>query len=73
MQTDFAPGVGHRLHLTGGWERCARRRVLEVEPPTPLSNTRNHSHLAVIRGAGVEKRHAECGGCLDSICFGSNH
>jgi uncharacterized protein YndB with AHSA1/START domain len=44
MRNDFAPTVGHRFHLTGGWGGVLDCEVLEVKPNETLSYSWNHTH-----------------------------
>ncbi|MFZ2101171.1 MAG: SRPBCC domain-containing protein [Oricola sp.] len=44
MKNDFAPVVGHRFNLTGGWGGVLDCEVTEIEPNRTLSYTWNHSH-----------------------------
>lgn len=44
MENDFAPAIGHRFKLTGGWGGVLDCEVLEIEPHRTLSYTWNFAH-----------------------------
>lgn len=44
MKTDFAPVVGHRFNLRGGWGGVLDCEVLALEPHTTLAYSWNYKH-----------------------------